>query len=151
MISQTVDYALRAVVHLAAEAPQSCTTQQLAAVTQVPAPYLSKVLQNLARAGIVQSQRGVGGGVSLALLPEQLTILDVLQAVDPIERIETCPLSLKSHSANLCPLHRRLDNALAKVESAFRDTTLAELLGESGEPTPLCEVKGPHGSDASMR
>lgn len=141
MISQTVEYALRAVVHLAAESPQSCTTQRLAAVTQVPAAYLSKVLQNLARAGIVQSQRGVGGGVALALEPKQLTILDVVNAVDPIERIETCPLDLKSHSAMLCPLHRRLDNALAEVEAAFGSTTLAEILGESGEPMPLCDVK----------
>jgi len=47
MISQTVEYALRAVVHLAAESPESRTTQQLAQVTQVPAAYLSKVLQSL--------------------------------------------------------------------------------------------------------
>ncbi len=139
MISQTVEYALRAVVHLAAKSPESRTTQQLAAVTQVPAAYLSKVLQNLAKAGIVQSQRGVGGGVSLAFEPQHLTILDVVNAVDPIQRIATCPLDLKSHGTRLCPLHRRIDNAMAEVEKAFRDTTLAEILGESGEPTPLCE------------
>jgi len=141
MISQTVEYALRAVVHLAAESPQSCTTQQLASVTQVPAAYLSKVLQNLVRAGIVKSQRGIGGGVSLASTPESLTILDVVNAVDPIQRIQACPLDLKTHAATLCPLHRRIDNAMAEVENAFRSTTLAEVLGESGEPMPLCDVK----------
>ncbi len=143
MISQTVEYALRAVVHLAAESPKSCTTSQLATVTQVPAAYLSKVLQSLTRAGIVKSQRGIGGGVSLASTPASLTILDVVNAVDPIQRILTCPLDLKTHSTNLCPLHRRLDNAMAEVENAFRTTTLAEVLGEAGEPMPLCDVKIP--------
>ncbi|NOY29335.1 MAG: Rrf2 family transcriptional regulator [Planctomycetes bacterium] len=143
MISQTVEYALRAVVHLAGESPQSCTTQQVAAVTQVPAAYLSKVLQSLVKAGIVKSQRGIGGGVSLVSSPASLTILDVVNAVDPIQRIQTCPLDLKTHAATLCPLHRRLDNAMAEVENAFRSTTLAEVLGESGEPMPLCDATIP--------
>jgi len=141
MISQTVEYALRAVAHLAAEAPASCKTQQLAKVTQVPAAYLSKVLQSLAKAGIVRSQRGIGGGVALAADPQQLTILDVVSAVEPIQRITTCPLDLKSHGTNLCPLHRRLDNAMAAVEAAFAGTTLAEILAEPGQPTPLCDGK----------
>ncbi|HKD37040.1 MAG TPA: Rrf2 family transcriptional regulator, partial [Pirellulales bacterium] len=53
MISQTVEYALRAVVYLAADAPAARTTEQVAKATRVPAAYLSKVLQNLARAKIV--------------------------------------------------------------------------------------------------
>lgn len=139
MISQTVEYALRAVAHLAAKSPESCKTQQIAEVTQVPSAYLSKVLQSLARAGIVKSQRGIGGGVSLAADPDELTILDVVNAVEPMQRITSCPLSLKSHGTTLCPLHRRLDNAMAEVEAAFAKTKLAEVLSEPGSPTPLCE------------
>lgn len=141
MISQTVEYALRAVAHLASNAPESCKTQEIAKATQVPAAYLSKVLQSLGRAQIVRSQRGIGGGVTLAVEAEELTILDVVNAVEPLQRITTCPLDLKSHGANLCPLHRRLDNAMASVEAAFAATTLAEVLGEKGQPTPLCEVE----------
>jgi Rrf2 family nitric oxide-sensitive transcriptional repressor len=141
MISQTVEYALRAVVHLAANVPRSSTTQELAVATQVPAPYLSKVLQGLVREGIVRSQRGAGGGVSLNAEPHELSILDIVNAVEPIQRIKTCPLDLKSHGVNLCPLHQRLDNAMAEVEGAFASTTLADLLNEPGRPTPLCEVK----------
>ncbi len=141
MISQTVEYALRAVAHLAAESPNSCKTQQIAEVTQVPAAYLSKVLQNLTKAKIVRSQRGIGGGVTLAADPTVLTILDVVNAVEPLQRITTCPLGLKSHGTTLCPLHRRLDNAMAQAEAAFAGTTLAEVLSEPDQPTPLCEVK----------
>ena len=140
MFSKTVEYALRAVVHLAYEAPAARTTAQIAEATQVPKDYLSKILQNLAKEGIVQTQRGVGGGVSLAKGPDELTILDVVNAVEPIERITVCPLGLKGHGVRLCPLHRRLDDAMAQVEAAFGGTTLAEVLAEPSDSVPLCDT-----------
>ena len=86
MLSQTVEYALRAAVQLASLAPESTTTAALAEVTQVPPAYLVKVLQALVKAGIVKSQRGVSGGVSLAIPANRLTILDIVNAADPIQR-----------------------------------------------------------------
>ena len=82
--------------------------------------------------------RGVGGGVQLARRPEELTILDVVNAVDPIQRINTCPLGLKTHGVRLCSLHRRMDDALKVMEAAFRATTLAELLQDTNPSVPLC-------------
>ncbi len=145
MFSQTVEYALRAVVHLAYRAPEAQTTAQIAEATRVPRDYLSKILQGLAREGIVRTQRGVGGGISLAQQPADLTILDVVKAVEPesVRRITTCPLGLKTHGVRLCPLHKRLDNAIAMVEKAFRDTTLAEVLAEPTTSVPLCESPTP--------
>jgi Rrf2 family protein len=139
MISQTVEYALRAAVYLAGESPEPRTTEQVAAATRVPRAYLSKVLQGLVHGGIVHSRRGLGGGMTLARPPEAMTILEVVNAVEPIGRITTCPLGLASHGANLCPLHRRLDAALATVEDAFRRTTLAEVLAEPTGSIPLCD------------
>ncbi len=139
MFSQTVEYALRAVVHLAIHSPRPQTTSEIAAATQVPTAYLSKVLQGLREKGIVLLQRGVGGGVSLARSPQQLTILDVVSAVDPIPRITTCPLDLKAHGVRLCALHRRMDDALLHMETAFRETTLAELLEDPNPSVPLCD------------
>ncbi|PHS00965.1 MAG: transcriptional regulator [Blastopirellula sp.] len=139
MFSQTVEYALRAVCHLAIQSPKSCTTEEIAKVTKVPTAYLSKVLQGLARNGIVKSQRGIGGGISLVKTPDELTILEVVDAVDPIQRITTCPLGLKSHGENLCPLHKRVDDALAGVQEAFSKTTLAEVLAEPTTSFPLSE------------
>lgn len=142
MFSQTVEYALRAVVYLADQAPSACTTDQISEATHVPKPYLSKVLQNLGRSDIVRSQRGVGGGVSLVKTPEELTILEVVDAVEPIVRIVTCPLGLKTHGKHLCPLHRRMDEALAMVQEAFGKTTLAEILAEPSRSIPLCPNPG---------
>jgi Rrf2 family protein len=138
MISQTVEYALRAVVHLASKNPAAQTTDEIAAATRVPRAYLSKVLQALGRGGIVQSQRGLGGGVTLSQAPEKLTILQVVNAVEPLQRIRSCPLELAAHGVRLCPLHRRLDNALEMVEEAFSATTLAEILAEPSKSIPLC-------------
>ena len=139
MLSQTVEYALRAMVFLADRNPDACTTEQIAEATRVPAAYLSKVLQSLKRAGLVRSQRGLHGGISLESKPDDLTILEVVNAVDPIQRIRTCPLGLKSHGIHLCPLHSRLDRALAMVEQAFDGTTLAEILAEPTTSVPLCD------------
>jgi Rrf2 family transcriptional regulator, nitric oxide-sensitive transcriptional repressor len=138
VISQTVEYALRAVVCLADQSPDPRTTDQIAETTRVPRAYLSKVLQALVRGGVVQSQRGSGGGMTLVKPPEDLSILEVVNAVEPIQRIRTCPLGLAAHGVHLCPLHRRLDNALAMVEDAFANSTLAEVLGEPTSSKPLC-------------
>jgi Rrf2 family protein len=140
MLSQTVEYALRAVVYLASQAPEGRTTDQIAEATLVPKAYLAKVLQALRRGGIVASQRGVGGGITLTKTPDQLTILEVVNAVEPIQRIRSCPLGLTTHGVHLCPLHRRVDNALALVEKAFQGTTLAEVLADPSRSVPLCDV-----------
>jgi Rrf2 family protein len=148
MFSKQVEYALRAVIHLAALAPAPRTVEQIAKATKVPQAYLAKVVQELVRTGILRSQRGIGGGISLAKEPAALTILEVVNAVDPICRINTCPLDLASHGVNLCPLHKRMDNALASVEEAFRASTLAEILAEPTTSMPLCDFPMVREADA---
>lgn len=139
MFSQTVEYALRAIVLLAGDPDQPRTSEQIAKVTQVPHAYLSKVMKGLCDAGLVRSQRGIHGGFTILKRAHELTILEVVNAVEPIRRIRTCPLGISTHGVRLCPLHRRLDDALASVEKAFGDTTLAEVLADPNPSIPLCE------------
>jgi Rrf2 family protein len=143
LFSQTAEYALRAVVYLAAQGGEARTAQQVAAATRVRAAYMAKVLQGLGRAGLVSSQRGLHGGFTLGRPAEELTVYDVVQAVDPIQRIRGCPLGLKGH-ASLCPLHRRMDQAIGMVEDALRRSRISELLvppaHSRGIPVPLCPV-----------
>ena len=138
MLSQTVEYALRAATYLASAAPESRTVDQIADATHVPVAYLAKVMRQLVRGGVVASRRGVGGGCTLTRRPDKLRILEIVQAVEPIQRIETCPLGLAAHGKRLCPLHRRLDNALAEMERAFSSSTLADVLSEPSRSVPLC-------------
>jgi Rrf2 family protein len=132
LISQTAEYALRAVVFLGDRMGQPCTTAQLADDIRAPPDYLAKVLQALSRAAIVHSQRGLHGGFILARDPGELTMLDVVSAVDAFHRIDECPLNRPRHSGGLCPLHRRMDSMMAVAEQALSDTTIEEVLEEPG-------------------
>ncbi|MCC6366186.1 MAG: Rrf2 family transcriptional regulator [Bryobacterales bacterium] len=138
MFSQTVEYALRAMVVLAQNASAPQTAQVIADKSQVPVDYLFKVLQVLGRAGLVGAQRGKHGGFFLVRPATDVTVLEIINAVDPIQRIRSCPLDIKSHGATLCPLHRKLDGALQLVEHAFASTTLAELNDAPANLMPLC-------------
>jgi DNA-binding IscR family transcriptional regulator len=69
--------------------------------------------------------------------------LEVVNAVEPLQRIKTCPLGIQSHGSRLCPLHSRLDAALAAMEEAFGNTTLADVLSEPTMSKPLCEAAQP--------
>jgi Rrf2 family transcriptional regulator, nitric oxide-sensitive transcriptional repressor len=139
VFSQTAEYALRAVVVLAGEAEKPWTAQDIAVQSLVPSDYLMKVLQALAKAGLVTAQRGRGGGFILTRSPAQINVLDVITAVDPLRRIKHCPLGLKSHGTTLCPLHRKLDDAIRSVEEAFASTSIGDLLADPSPIRPLRE------------
>lgn len=137
MLSQTAEYALRAMVCLAETPGIPRTVQELAGLAQVPQGYLAKVMQSLVRAGLVRSQRGLNGGFTLQPPVGTLTVLDVINAVDPLKRIHKCPIDRPEHAKKLCPLHKRLDEALALIEGAFRQSVLADLLEGPGGQRPL--------------
>ncbi len=127
MISQTAEYALRAVVYLASQGGEARSVQQIAATTRVPTGYLAKVMQSLSRAGLVQSWRGAAGGFSLSHAPEKVSVLDVINVVEPIRRFPECPLGLPGHAGRLCPLHQQLDDAGRQLEAAFRGQMLSDI------------------------
>ncbi len=111
----------------------------LAERTKIPRRYLHKVLQSLVHGGLVDSISGPGGGYALCRPAEEITILDIVEAVAPLERIRRCPLGITSHT-RLCPLHKELDRVYAEVEAAFQRVTLAALVRSTSKIVPLCEV-----------
>lgn len=133
MISKTAEYAVRACVWLADNPGQAWTVQRIAAATRVPAKYLAKVMQLLARADLVRAQPGPGGGFLLLRGPSQMCVWEIINAVDPLQRIRTCPAGIPTHGDKLCPLHARLDEALAGVEDSLRNCMLAQLLRDPPE------------------
>lgn len=139
MLPKTAEYALRTVACLAGDSGQAESADHLAGQTKVPRRYLHKVLQDLVRAGLVRSRSGPGGGYALARPAEKITILDVVNAVAPLERIRHCPLGLPSHTS-LCPLHKELDRAYAATEEAFSRVTIGQLLRSTSGIVPLCDV-----------
>ncbi len=138
MLPKTAEYALRMVACLAADPEQAESADHLAERTKVPRRYLHKVLQDLVRADLVRSRSGPGGGYTLACSADTLTLLDVVNAVAPLERIRHCPLGLPTHTS-LCPLHKELDRAYAATEAAFARVTIGQLLQSTGDIVPLCD------------
>ena len=138
MISQTAEYALRAIVYLGDQNAVPHTTAQIAEYTLVPAGYLAKVMQSLSKAKVVHAQRGPNGGFVLVKPSNVLTVLEVINAVDPIHRFPECPLKLPHHGKNLCPLHRKLDDTARMAEEAFGSTTIRDLLDVPQSRKPLC-------------
>jgi Rrf2 family transcriptional regulator, nitric oxide-sensitive transcriptional repressor len=135
MLSQTAEYALRAMVALATGKHEVRTAKDLAREAQIPLNYLSKILNSLSRAGLISvGRRGRGGGFQQVRPAAKLMVLEVVNAVDPLQRIHTCPLGLEAHGKMLCPLHRKLDDAVKSVEEAFASTSIGSLAG-----VPFCE------------
>jgi Rrf2 family protein len=114
------------------------SADEVAGITQIPRRYLHRVMQNLATAGLVESRCGSHGGYLLAKSADSITILDVVDAVEPMGRICKCPLNLQSHTS-LCPLHAELDRAYAATEEAFAKVTIADLLNSTNPIIPLSE------------
>lgn len=138
MISQTIEYALRAMTYLASlEHGVSVNSQTIADRTKVPQGYLSKILRDLVVAELITSWRGPNGGFRLTNRGGRITIFDIVNAVDPIQRITRCPLG-NPHHMELCPLHSRLDNALDTIEREFKRTTLTDLLQDNDGSARRC-------------
>ena len=137
MLSKTAEYALRAVVQLASCNEGSVSAASLSERTRTPRRYLHHVLQSLAAEGLVRSRSGPGGGYELARPASKITILDVVQAVDPIQRITACPLAIEAHR-QLCPLHRELDRAYETIEQALRQVTIRKLVAAEDPGKALC-------------
>src|SRR5690606_38364750 len=131
----------RAMSWLALSRGELVPTATIAEKTQVPGHYLAKVLQQLASASLIQGRRGVHGGYRLARPADQISLLDVINTVEKVERIRTCPLGLAEHGPRLCPLHRRMDRAAKAVIEIFDGVTLADLIQGEGEQQirPLCD------------
>ena len=128
MFSQTAEYALRATIWLAEHQDEGPVgNKRIAKDTQVPASYLSKILHDLASAGFLSSRRGVGGGFRLIVSPDELTLLDVINAVDPLKRIRGCTHGDRSQFDPMCRLHQKLDDVIGTVEKTLRTTTVQDM------------------------
>jgi Rrf2 family transcriptional regulator, nitric oxide-sensitive transcriptional repressor len=128
MISQTAQYALRALVCLALRPKALLTTGQLAELTKVSPEYLSKVMQTLVRADLVSSKPGKAGGFSLKVSPETLTVLAVIEAIDPSANSEPLPLEIQSYGNALRPLHQRLSQINASIRKECSKIFIKDLL-----------------------
>lgn len=145
MISQTAEYALRAMSWIALTPDERVPSSLLAEKTKVPSDYLSKVLQLLAEAGMIEGRRGVRGGYRLSKKPDKIRLLDIINAVSrdemQLKRIDSCPLGLPNHAPELCPLHHTMDRAIEALIEVLGDMTIADMVNSDRSVKPLCDAE----------
>ncbi|MCC5841597.1 MAG: Rrf2 family transcriptional regulator [Opitutales bacterium] len=129
VLSQTTGYAITALAHLAASPAASLLVREIAAATDIPPPYLAKVVQRLAAAGIVDSKRGYRGGIRMAAPPETITIAQIDKAVD-LQRVpDRCLLGMTDCSdARDCPAHSFWVNQRKQIRQRLEVLTLADIV-----------------------
>jgi Rrf2 family protein len=117
------------------------TSERIAELTRVPGDYAVKVLQWLGRSNMFRGQRGRKGGFRLDCDAKTTTLLDVVNVIDPLERISACPLGREAHQSELCPLHSRLDEVVAILIDSLGQMTLESVVNGAQGPT-LCQPDG---------
>ncbi|MHC4107003.1 MAG: RrF2 family transcriptional regulator [Planctomycetota bacterium] len=140
MLSSTAEYALRIMIFLTESKDGSVTADTIAEETKVPADYTIKVLQLLGRGDMVRGRRGRRGGFSLHCDPKKTSLLDVVNVIDPLERIAACPLGREAHRGRLCPLHTQLDEVIAVLQEGLEEMTLQSVVDGARGPA-LCRKR----------
>lgn len=134
MLSQTVEYALRAAIHIAREPLHPARVNEVAEAIDAPPNYLAKILGQLARAGILESARGPTGGFRLVGRTEDVHLSDIVGAFEKAEE-RRCLLGHGLCGQNpSCTVHSRWAPIAKSMDGFFADTTLADLLS-SRTPT----------------
>ena len=145
-LSRAGEYAVRCVLYLASKGVGIiCNRKQIAAEMDIPDQFLGKIAQQLARAGFLEIVQGARGGFKLAVAPENLSLLDVVEVVigeiylnDCVIRPESCQRS------QACSVHQVWEKARNQLRDTLRTATFASLLTEDSCVIPLDRVITPH-------
>jgi len=124
-ITRQADYALRAVMYLAQIGDaKRAATNQIAKQQGIPPSFLAKIISQLSLAGLIQTSRGARGGVSLAKQPEEITILEVIEAIDGPIILSDCTIH-KCGFGERCPLQRVMCKARNELVEILGSATFA--------------------------
>jgi Rrf2 family protein len=129
MLSKSCEYGLRASLYLASlDHDGYVSIGTISEDLGISFPFLTKIFQKLNAAGLLDSQRGPKGGVALTRPADQVTLYDIVVAIDGDDLFRECVLGLPNcGEAKPCPLHDQWVDERDRVETMFRNATLAEL------------------------
>ncbi len=132
MISKEVDYAIRALLYLAQHATpyKRHSVAEIAETMHIPYSFLRSIIRLLAEKGFIESKRGNGGGLCLAMPPEQFSLYDVLKVVSPNSyTLNSCLVAeSKCERDHICPVHCRLNEVQQKIDASLKAIRFDQLL-----------------------
>jgi Rrf2 family protein len=130
LVTRETDYAVRCVLYLAREQGQLANVGEIAQQMHIPKSFLAKILQRLVREGIAESLRGVNGGFRLLKAPEQITLLEILTAIQGIAPVNTCAIDKRlCRMSSKCAVHPIWIDIRKEVERRLATQTIATLVG----------------------
>jgi len=127
--SRSAEYAIRAFVHLVS-VPEGkyAMVKNVAEEENIPGHFLAKILQQLARKGLLRSSKGPTGGFSLRVDPDQIRLIDIVEALDGLAPYQQCAAGLSECSdAMPCPLHDRWSMLRSRILDYLEQNTIADL------------------------
>ena len=129
VFSRACAYGLRAMLYMAAQPKnQRVLVSETAARLEIPAPFLAKIIQTLSRQSLVDSQKGPGGGVRLGRPIEEITLLQVMEAIDGLGLVEVCVMGMRECSDEVaCPLHETWTGLREQIVDMLSDQNIAEV------------------------
>lgn len=131
MLTKTSEYAIRSVLYLAIHATgeNKVGIKEVAHELELPLHFIGKILQDLARKGLIASVKGPHGGFYLNQPPANISIMDVISVVDGVEAFKRCGLGMKQCSDDHpCPLHNDFKVFRDGLASLFRKKTIEDLM-----------------------
>lgn len=138
-ISRKIDYALRAMIHLAGlPADRIASLQDLSVTLHLPREFLAKILKVLAGRGLVRSARGAHGGYQLARPAREISFLEVIEAVEGPVQLNVC-LDHKDRCdvSSSCTMYHVWKAGQDRMLEVYRRTTIAELASPPEQPRPV--------------
>ncbi len=129
MLSRACEYGLRAAFYVAARQPEGyLPIRGIGDALGISVPFLTKVLQQLTQADLLSSSRGPSGGIAFARPLDQITLFDIVVAIDGPGLFRDCVLGLPGcGSQRPCPLHNGWVIERERLRALFRETTLADV------------------------
>jgi len=129
LVSRGADYAIRAVLEVASRPENTRTvTEQIARRQEIPAAFLSKVVAQLTQSGLLRTQRGAAGGVFLGRAAEEITLRQVVEAVQGPIVLNLCTGPYDGCAkAAACPAYGVFEQAQASLHEVLEAATLADL------------------------
>jgi Rrf2 family protein len=135
-ITRQADYAVRAVLYLAQlGADRRAATSQIAQEQQIPPSFLAKIVSQLSVAGLLQTSRGARGGVSLARSPEQISLLEVVEAIDGPIFLNECVANGTCNFGDSCPMRPIWCDAQSELVKRLKVTTFDGFMNGKEMPT----------------
>ncbi len=126
--SNACEYAIRALTYLARHPDRLCLTKEISQSEKIPHYFLSKILQDLARDGLLRSTKGPGGGFQLAKAAERFTLYEIKKAVDGVADLDECAVGLSRCNDKMpCPLHETFKPLRQQIKEYLQSTTLSEM------------------------